>query len=218
MEKSREIFLEVMMNQTPWSSARHSNSYHHFFEGYTEKKVQIIRGNKTKEKLIRVYTSDYYALDVSNRNRVLLKLLCVALYLLSVACLVFLYQTDPAFNYAVYTGVTEFLTIILMVLLLVAVVNFLTTKKLMTIGEYKSSFQNLRRFSFLAAAAYGLDLIAIVLFFILHPSEFLSTALSGPAFFLVGGFSIFGIYLIVKKVPCRTVENPNTLENGSQIM
>lgn len=115
----------------------HSNTYHKFFEGYTETKTENSKGKHGH--IVREYTGRGYVLKCSDREWILRKILYAFLAAASCVCFVFSQlRTAASANAkgAVFIGVV---VLAAFAFLFYELISFLMTGRLLTIDDFTRS-------------------------------------------------------------------------------
>lgn len=169
-----------------------SRRYHSFFEGYTEKTVV----EDGKQKIIRVYTGDYYRPALTCGQRKLRKFLNCALYALTACLYVYCATRQSNLNLSAVVAICQGFTILALLWLLVSVVDYATAKDKMTIRVYRAASGRLIALSLATAILFGLmSLSYLILAFQLGSwSEFIKLF----PFSTISGVSVFTIYYMEK--------------------
>lgn len=192
----------------------HSKSYHRHFEGYTE----VTKLNAKGEMVIqRVYVGDYYRLDLPRKKRLLLRGGYALAWLVS--CLLFILAASRPIsaNSAWYLAIPQMLALCSLAVTAFALIAHCTSKRDMTIGEWKSSSIALKRRSLFSAILLGIT----ALLTLLHP--FFQSVEWGPHLLcvflnLLAGALTMMIYLLEKEAPYLTFPSTQPVpENGTYI-
>ena len=114
-----------------------SRRYHSFFEGYTEKTV-VENG---KEKIVRVYTGDYYRPKLTSGQRLFRKVLNCALLALTMGLYVYCATQPLEINLSPLVGICQGFEGFLLLWLLVSVADYTAAKEQMTLRVYRMGTQ-----------------------------------------------------------------------------
>jgi hypothetical protein len=182
---------------------RHSKAYHRFFEGYSE--ITVPKPNGKGYRIQRIYTGDYYRQDLTKGQRILLRVLYVALFL-GVAYLFVSSAVLPlASNSTWYVALPQAVSLPFLFWIVIAFFSYLPAEWDMTIADYRRSSLSLLKATMGSAASLGIIALANLVFIVLNPSHEPLHELLGAAKYLVGGLMILGINWIEKRVNYVTV-------------
>ena len=134
----RRADLDKGLLNRPW----HSKAYHRHFEGYTE--VETVNP-KGKVVIQRIYTGDYYRLDLPRNKKVGLRIVYVLLWLMACALFGFGSSRPIGANMTWYLAIVQMLTVCALAALLFSLISHCTAPQDMTIGAWKSASVNLKR-------------------------------------------------------------------------
>lgn len=129
-----------------------SRRYHSFFEGYTEKTVE----ENGKQKIVRIYTGDYYRPQLTARQRGVRKGLNCVLYLCTLGLYVYCATRPLQLNLSPAVAICQGLEALLLLWLLVSVADYTTAKEQMTVRVYRTASRRLIGLSLAAAVVFGL--------------------------------------------------------------
>lgn len=131
----------------------HSGSYHKHFEGYTEYEDVNEKG---KVVIRRVYTGDYYRQDLPKKKRIILRLIYAALWLVIGVLFYFCASRPVGANSSWFVAIGQLGVLVGMAWILWALVNYYTSPRDMTIGDWKAASGNLKRGTVCTALALAL--------------------------------------------------------------
>jgi hypothetical protein len=132
-------------------SFRFSTSYHSFFAGYAEYRVPRKNGRGTR--IERIYVAPYYEQDVSDARWMQYKVVYLSLYAAAVlSYLTGALNPDAIGNRTVWAAIPGLLSAFALFIELTLLVETITRKRKMTIGEYQSGPVRLDYWSAIAAA------------------------------------------------------------------
>lgn len=131
----------------------HSHFYHTFFEDYVER---ARTDNKGTKRVIRTYIGDYYYSCLTVLQRRGVKTAYILLFCLTVFFYLKAAGMPVESNFQWYVTVPEAIDLFLMLWFLKTIIYYVTAKKEMTIGEYKSTSKALMQISAVSAAGFGL--------------------------------------------------------------
>ena len=188
----------------------HRDSYHRFFEGWTEYTELTPSG---KARIKRVYTAEYYSPDMSAERWRTYKLL----YFLSLAVsfaffAVFAYQFLVS-NTAWYVALPQALCVFAYIFAFWFLINRFFAPVRMTVREHREAETNLKTVSLLLSALLVLTALTSALH-CLFLSGGLPEALAALGF-LIAGAAVFLIYLSEKRIEYVRVPNENGGADGS---
>ncbi|MGM9521687.1 MAG: hypothetical protein ACI3VB_04330 [Oscillospiraceae bacterium] len=117
--------------------------YSRFFEGFDE--VAVPKEGGKGFKLKRIYTADYYKQELTDRNRIILRIFYILCFI--VLCVLFgsAAVSRVISNSTWYVGVFQAACLALLLWLLIALVYYVPSEKLMTVHIYRSMTQHFRR-------------------------------------------------------------------------
>lgn len=119
----------------------HSTFYHRFFEGYTE--TMVPRKGRRGNRIIRVYTGNYYTRACDDRAWHKIKLEYMALCLAAAAAYLYSVSREIPSNSVWYVALPGSLAVLCLLLLTADVLSCLGKARDMTLYDYKSSFRRL---------------------------------------------------------------------------
>ena len=181
--------IRKRVNSIPPDMGYHSAAYHRHFEGWSEFEEQKTNG---KVKIRRVYTGAWYRQDLSDRGRILLKLLFSILFVFAVVLFIFCSTQYVGSNQCWYVAITQAGAIVGLVWMGIGLFNYLTAKKSMTIAEYRSSSGTLKVGSMIAAISCTAAILLSLNdknYTVLHQTR-TGSALKGPLNVLTGIHSV----------------------------
>jgi len=183
----------------------HSDAYHRHFEDWSEFEEQNTNG---KVRIRRVYTGAWYQQDLSDQRRILLKLLFSILFVFAALIFVISSAQYVGSNQSWYVAITQAGAIVGLVWMGIGLFNYLTTKKSMTIAEYRSSSGTLRVGSIIAAISITVAMLMTLLFVILQYKEvmFGREVMCALGYFICG-VAVFTVNRIERKI--RYIETPS---------
>ena len=187
----------------------HRDSYHRFFEGWTEY-TELTPSGKVRIK--RVYTAEYYSPKMNAGRWRMCKLLYFLLLAVSFAVFaVFAYQF-LASNTAWYVALPQALCVFAYIFAFWFLINRFFAPVKMTVREHREAETNLKTVSLLLSALLALTAVTSVLHCL-----FLSGGLPEAAAalgFLIAGAAVFLIYLSERKIEYVRVPNENFGTDG----
>lgn len=196
------------------SKGWHSKSYHRHFEGYTE--IEAINA-KGKAVIQRIYTGDYYRLDLPAQKRVLLRVLYGISWLC--ACILFgLASSSPvSANSTWYLAIMQALSLFGLAAVFFSLLAHFTAPRDMTIGEWKSSSRATKRRTLLTSVFLGGDAVLTLTHLFIIGSDQSTHLLCILFYILAGGLNML-ISLLEAKLPYRTFPSSQPFpEDGTYI-
>ena len=188
----------------------HRDSYHRFFEGWTEY-TELTPSGKVRIK--RVYTAEYYSPKMSEKSWRLYKLLYFLALAVSFAIYaVFAYQF-LASNTVWYVALPQALCVFAYIFAFWFLINRFFAPVKMTVREHREAETNLKTVSLLLSALLALTAVTSVLHCL-----FLSGGLPEAAAalgFLIAGAAVFLIYFSEGRIEYVRVPNENIDAGGS---
>ncbi len=141
---------------------RRNRKYHSFFEGYTE---YTERDRNGKEKIRRVYTSDYYRQTGSLGRVILIRCAYVLMFALAVYC-VLAAATDQtaACNYVWYVQIWHALCLVFLFWLFTLLFHYVTSGRTWTIYDYKQCHGKLLTASKFAVIFHALGALSTLVY------------------------------------------------------
>lgn len=199
------------MSRSKETGFKYNDSYHEFFDGYSEKK------NPETGRIERVYTADYFEHDMSNTHHAILKAGYCILFLIAAVCLLLPLWILNSITKSPAAAVLEFAAIIIMVPNAVFLILYIMARRRMTAGEFHQSAVRMRKFMSIGAAVYLiLFLVYTVLLIIsLVHGTFISGDIIITAGALAGAAAVAAISLIERKIRYRAIKNENSRPEGS---
>lgn len=186
----------------------HSKAYHRFFEGYSEFTAPKPDGKGTR--IQRIYTGDYYRQDLTKAQRILLRVLYVALFLGAAYLFVSSAILPLASNSTWYVVLTQVASLPFLFWIVIAFVSYLPASRDMTIHEYRTSSLALQKATLGAAVSLGLAAVTTSVFALLNPSAGSAAQLLCAVKYLAGGLLALSMNGVEKKVGYLVIPSPNT--------
>lgn len=208
--------MAFKMGSSTGNGIHHSESYHSFFEGYSECRVPRKNGKGTKIK--RIYIREYYQQNLPAGKQVILRISYFVLYLLAVFCFVFSSSLNTAANSTWYSAIAQCLSAITCVTLFIVLLLYLFSCRRLTIGQYRSSSIAFQKNTFWAALAYFFHMTANGIYMLSHYSLMIIDDWLNLFALAAGTLILFGMNRIEKKITYITLENNNQgFEDGNEI-
>ena len=140
-QKNRKM-RKKMLEQDADTRGFHSSSYHRYFEGYTE--YRRLQPNGCT-KLIREYTGKWYRQVLTTSQRIILRIVYFALFILMTVCFMLAGTSAGASGASWCAALIGLATILFMTAMAyVLFINYFFSPEKMTIGEYKSASKSLQ--------------------------------------------------------------------------
>ncbi len=192
----------------------HSKSYHRHFEGYTEVESVNSRGKVVIE---RIYTGDYYRLDLPRNKRVLLRLAYALLWLIACALFGFASSRPIGANTTWYLALVQMVTLCSLAIVLFSFISHCTAPREMTIGDWKSSSVNMKRRTGFTALVLALNALLTILYPLLE-SDYWGMHLLCTSFYVIAGILMVVINRLEAKTPYITFPSSQPVpEDGTYI-
>lgn len=195
------------------SGFHHSAYFHKYFRGYTEVRTDKPGGGYRIE---RFYTQPWVIQDVSNQVYVLYRVVYALLFLVIG---VLFYQAAAmdgrAGNHSFLGAVGVITSVVCLILLAAAVVNYCFIRRQMTLWDHQSSSGSLKKAALAAAAAMTASAVLIVVNCLFGvESIFFELQLAGSL--LVPAVLSVAIYFLEKNAPYRQEPNHTVLPEGEK--
>jgi len=188
------------------SGTSHSKAYHRHFEGYSE--ITVPKRNGKGTRIQRIYTGNYFRQDLTERQRILIRVLYVAFFL----CVAFLYTSSAilplTINSTWYVVLPEAVSLIFLFWILIAFFSYLPAERDMTIEGYRSSSLSLLKATMGCTICLGITTLATLIFIVLNPSDGLLGVLLCSVKFFVGGLITLGMNWIERKAKYLMIPSP----------
>ena len=195
------------------SGISHSKAYHRHFEGYSE--IAVPKRNGKGTRIQRIYTGNYFRQDLTERQRVLIRVLYVAFFL----CVAFLYTSSAilplTINSTWYVVLPEAVSLIFLFWILIAFFSYLPAERDMTIESYRSSSRYLLKATMGSAICLGITALTTLVFIILNPSDESLRELLCAGQYIVAGLIALAMYRIERKVSYLTIPNQHLPPDNS---
>lgn len=197
-------------NDVPETGFRHSDSYHKYFRGYTEIRREKPNGRYSVE---RYYTQPWIVSSASPRAYWLTRLMYAALLCLSWILYIRTMCMDLDSNRAWLVVIPGFPVMILLLLLSIAVLNYIFVRKKMTLWDHESSTKRLKTFSLLTGGCMVLTAVTKVIYILAFGGNVRGELLSiGMA--LLAAACAGMLCLLERKVVYTTIPNDTVLPEG----
>jgi hypothetical protein len=191
-------------------------AYHRFFEGYSE--ITVPKSNGKGTRIERIYTGNYYRQDLTKRQRILIRMLYVGLFLIASILYTSSAIQPLMINSTWYVVLSEAGSLVFLFWILIAFISYLPAAENMTIEDYRSSSLSLKKATFGGSICLGITVLTMLVFIILNPSLELQKVLFCLAKYLMGGLVILSMNRIEWKVNYLIIPSQNkSPENGFEI-
>lgn len=186
----------------------HSKAYHRYFEGYSE--ITVPKSNGKGTRIQRIYTGNYYRQELSKGQRIVLRILYIALFL-GIAYLFVSSAILPlASNTTWYVVLPQAASIPVIFWIAIALFSYLPARRDMTIHEFRSSSLSLQKAALGSAVSLGITSITALIFMILEQSNESFGILLCVVKYLVGGSMALIINRIEGKVNYLYIPSQNS--------
>lgn len=146
---------------------RHSGSYHRFYQGYTEVRIEKPKGGF---KIARYYTAPWMRQKRTHGMRILWKIIMASLFILEIAAYLAALSLKVGSNYCAYVAAPGLVSLILIILQAHMVLEYATAKEDMEIYKYQCCHNRLPLRSFLCGAGIGLTAAASTVYMLTEGS------------------------------------------------
>lgn len=195
------------------SGFRHSACFHKYFRGYTEVRIAKPGGGCRIE---RFYTRPWLVQDVPDRVYVLYRAVYVLIFLGAAALFYRAAATEGrAGNRSVPGAVGVVASVVCLILLAAAVLNYCFIRRRMTLWDHQSSSGNLKKAA-LAAAAAMTACAALVAVNCMSGVESVLLELQLAGEMLIPAALSLAICFLEKNVPYREEPNDTVLPEGEK--
>ena len=190
---------------------QHSSYYHKRYEGYMEKAVTDTDGKKHIE---RVYIREYYNQELTDKNRIRVRILYSVLYFL--AAVLFLYASviKTGSNLEKHIQFISFLTAVSMLAMLVFLITYIAGPKKMTIWQYYSGPVRVKGTSLIISVLMFAQAIAAAVFVITSNNSLDMRELINIAIYSVAAIMMLLIFIFEKKITYKKTMSDTTFQRG----
>lgn len=192
----------------------HSAAYHRHFEGYSEYMVTNEKGNA---KIQRVYTGSWYRVNLEETAKKRLWAMLLLCWAAMLALFLFAGTRNIQLNKLGLMALLQAAVIVCMVWSLSGILHFLCLPEKSTIGQYRRSFEAIRKGSVGLLLAFGGAGFAALLQLILGCDDFLLHVLCGGLY----GVSLL-IALVLNRlnanIPFEQLENTNAVREDAAVI
>lgn len=159
----------------------HSRTYHNYFEGYEERKVIDKHG---KEKIERNYVGKTYSRDVSDKMNIFIKIVYWFIYALILSAFIVIITRNIGANKVWWSIIGEFIAIIFLIILLIAVFDNSIAKRKMKIFDYRVTHQRIVWLSTILMGIFAYCLLSHLIYICVDQSSYLENLLWGLLYLL----------------------------------
>ena len=195
------------------SGASHSKAYHRHFEGYSE--ITVPKPNGQGTRIQRIYTGDYFRQDLTERQRILIRVLYVALFL----CVAFMYVSSAilplTINSTWYVVLPQAVSLPFLFWILIAFFSYLPAERDMKIADYRGSSLYLLKATMGSAICLGMTALATLVFIVLNPSAESPREMLCAGQYIVAGLIALAMHRIERKVSYLTIPNQHLPPDNS---
>ena len=195
--------------------ARHSHSYHRYFEGFSE--AVITDPVKKTESIKRVYTSDYYRADLSVQKMILLRLCYLFLYLAATVLFITASFMHVGSNSSLFGAVPEAFSVLGLAWLIAPLFNYLTISGNLMIRDYRSHHQTLCSAALYSTFCLLACFLLSVVYALLNHSDF-GSQIQNAVLFLISGAATFVIWFMEHRLTYHIVKNDTEPPEGSVLI
>ncbi len=203
--------LDQKMGKSTDDDIHRSRYFHRYFRGYTEIRIEKPNGGI---KIERFYTEPWLYQDVNPAMYVWYRLLYVLLVVAAIIGYVSLMCMDGFDGTrSLLVAAPELISVVALVLLAAAAINYVFMRKRMTLYDHQSSSDNLKKASLIASvclAATALMIVVNIFLGVTSPPQELK--LAGGV--LLCAAAVLAVYLIERGMPYREEENHTVLPAG----
>ena len=174
------------------------NSYHGYFEGYTEIPVQ----KKKSTVLQREYEGTYYVPNLTKSRKIAVRIVYLLLLLLSTTFFIQNGLLPLECNMLWYVALPEAATIPFLFWGFISWFEYFSMKEKLTVVEFRRSSINIKKASLVAAICSGCSVLAMLIYCFLHLNvkDSLMTEFLCTLRYLVAGIALLAIYAIESKI------------------
>ena len=174
----------------------HSRAYHRYFEGYEE--IVIDDPKDGTPRIQRHYAGDYYKPKLTEKERVIRKVMYCAFFLIAAALFFFAASRDAGFNSVWYVVVPSCMSFFFFVLHAISLVWNLMAPAKMEIREYRDSHEKFLNTSALTGTSLLLTSLASVVYMVVVST--ISYNILTVVMFLLASSAMFCSYALEKEV------------------
>ncbi|MCI2049533.1 MAG: hypothetical protein LKJ76_07420 [Lachnospiraceae bacterium] len=207
--------LSGFLNRDRPEKSWHSSYYHRFFEGYSEVKQKDEKGH---EVILRIYTADYFQQDITDRQRMILRIQYVFACICAAACFIGGLITNVKSNTVTWIAFLGVVPVIGLIMLAAALAEYLLAPKKMKLYTKKSSSDAMQ--TALLVSMFGLLSCAVckMIYMLMENrndafNESISAGLLVIAFLI-----LFSMYKKEKSIHYTVIHNDTEIPENSSMM
>lgn len=193
----------------------HSASYHRYFEDYAE--IESVKPDG-KRRIERIYIGEYYMQELSDRQRILRKVLYAVLYIAACALFIHAGTQNHEANLTWWVAVPETLSFMALFWLLLPMFFCMTAPQKMVIRTYRDSSENLIRISLVAAILLGVTALTAFGYTFIAVQGSLLIALLCFGEYFIASVIMFCLWRLEKKLPYATLPAQNARPTKSVVI
>lgn len=194
---------------------RHSDAYHSFFEGYTERLALDENG---RQRLQREYTAPWIVEDLSPAKSRRVRIVAWFFYLAAVGIYLWCALRPVGSNSSPYVAAAGLLTVIPLLLLFFALVTFTLHTEKLTKYDYKSNRKRLRVLSLAGAILMAATAAMVMLYFLLHIEQGWCDGLLGSGLHAVSALCLFALWRVLHSIPYKEIANSAQPSEGGSVI
>ena len=195
-------------NDAPETGFRHSDSYHRFFRGYTEIRVPKEKG---RFQIQRFYTQPWIVSTESSKDYRLKRVWMLLLLAFSWGAYITGMCLPAGSNRWWVTAIPGFGTVIALVLLSAAAVNYLFAPRKMTLWGYESTAKRLKLLSAGTGGCMAATLAAKLVYLLLYGG---AMEIRSGAKVLAAALAVGAIHRMERRTEYTTLPNDTALPEG----
>ena len=176
-----------------------------YFADYDVKKEYNPRRGRMETK--RVYVGEYYIQDITMRQKILIRVLYLALFIASVALFVHCACQSTGSNFAWYVTLPQVVCVPAMMWMVGGFMMYLPGIGKIQKWDYKHGAVTLRRTSLVSAVCLGVMALGTLAFYVFHREESDSQTLLNVLLFGLAACMMAAVFITEKKIPYRILEN-----------
>lgn len=179
--------------------------YHKYFEGYEEEKIP--KENGQGRRIEHKYVGIYYCQGVTRPMQFLIRFFYVAIFFGAFTLFFNASSKSLGCNTAAYVIVCQGLTILSFIWFVWVLIHYVLTEREMKIYTYKNTSLKLIKSSMVAAGAFGLDALSVLVYVLLHLQDEPKKQLICLAEYALGGSFLFLVNRLEKQIQYKKILN-----------
>lgn len=176
----------------------HSRAYHRHFEDYEE--VVEPGKNPKKKKIRRIYTGVYYIPQMTRAQYIRQKALYGFLYALALALFIACAAVSPGGDEPWYVVIPIAVSFLTFLALLRYLIQYLTAKRKLTVGEYNEGPVSMRRSALVCAACVATAAIIKAVAAVFGPAEARGMEAASAGGLLLSAAAVFLLWRLEGRV------------------